>query len=180
MIIEEQVVLVDQQGRALGLQEKMQAHRDGSLHLAFSVLLYRETTQGIEFLMQQRALGKYHSGGLWTNTCCSHPRQGETLEQAGLRRLTEEMGIVGLESLDDIASFVYRAELDNQLIEHELDHVLIANGAELVIIPNPEEVASYRWWSKADLELRVVDTPELFTAWCPQVLLNAMNALSSQ
>jgi len=177
MIIEEQVVLVDLQGRALGLQEKMQAHRDGSLHLAFSVLLYRETTQGIEFLMQQRALGKYHSGGLWTNTCCSHPRQGETLEQAGLRRLTEEMGIVGLESLDDIASFDYQALLDKQSSQY---HVLIANGAELVIIPNPEEVAFYRWWSKADLELRVVDTPELFTAWCPQVLLNAMNALSSQ
>lgn len=173
-MIEEQVVLVDPQGRVLGLQEKMQAHRDGALHLAFSVLLYRESAGGREFLMQQRARGKYHSGGLWTNTCCSHPRQGETLEQAGLRRLQEEMGIAGIERLEDIATFLYRAELDNQLVEHELDHVLVAGVSGLVIEPNPDEVMDYRWWPEAELEQAVAQTPQRFTAWFPQVLAHAL------
>ncbi|WP_064605928.1 isopentenyl-diphosphate Delta-isomerase [Photobacterium sp. J15] len=167
--MEEQVVLVDPQGSVLGLQEKMQAHRDGALHLAFSVLLYRETGNGKEFLMQQRAMGKYHSGGLWTNTCCSHPRQGETLEQAGLRRLEEEMGIVDLEHLEDVAAFVYRAELDNQLVEHELDHVLVAGVSELEVTPNADEVMAYRWWPQAELEQALESEPHRFTAWFGKV-----------
>jgi len=170
IMIEEQVVLVDPQGRVQGLQEKMQAHREGALHLAFSVLLFREARDGREFLMQQRAMGKYHSGGLWTNTCCSHPRQGETMEQAGLRRLGEEMGITGIRQLKDIATFLYRAELDNQLVEHELDHVLVACASELDIAPNADEVMSYRWWPQAELERAVVSEPEQFTAWFSQVL----------
>lgn len=174
IMIEEQVVLVDPQGRVLGLQEKMQAHREGALHLAFSVLLYRETSEGKEFLMHQRAMGKYHSGGLWTNTCCSHPRQGETMEQAGLRRLDEEMGITGIRQLVDIATFLYRAELDNQLVEHELDHVLVACVSELDIAPNVNEVMSYRWWPQAELEHAVVSAPQQFTAWFPQVLAHTI------
>lgn len=173
-MIEEQVVLVDPQGRELGLQEKMQAHRDGALHLAFSVLLYRETDNGREFLMQQRALGKYHSGGLWTNTCCSHPRQGESMEQAGIRRLGEEMGISGVSQLEDIATFLYRAELDNQLVEHELDHILVACVSELEIEPNSSEVMGYRWWPQAELEQAVDSDPEQFTAWFPQVLARTL------
>ncbi|MGF1731939.1 isopentenyl-diphosphate Delta-isomerase [Photobacterium kasasachensis] len=173
-MIEEQVVLVDPQGRELGLQEKMQAHRDGALHLAFSVLLYRETNNGREFLMQQRALGKYHSGGLWTNTCCSHPRQGESMEQAGIRRLGEEMGISGVSQLEDIATFLYRAELDNQLVEHELDHILVACVSELGIEPNSSEVMGYRWWPQAELEQAVDSEPEQFTAWFPQVLARTL------
>ncbi|MGF1714899.1 isopentenyl-diphosphate Delta-isomerase [Photobacterium chitinilyticum] len=169
-MIEEQVVLVDPQGRELGLQEKMHAHREGALHLAFSVLLYRETGGGREFLMQQRAMGKYHSGGLWTNTCCSHPRQGESMEQAGIRRLGEEMGVSGISQLEDIATFLYRAELDNQLVEHELDHVLVACVSDLTIEPNISEVMSYRWWPQAELEQAVVSEPEQFTAWFSQVL----------
>ncbi|MEJ2765748.1 isopentenyl-diphosphate Delta-isomerase [Photobacterium sp. MCCC 1A19761] len=169
-MILEQVVLVDPQGRVLGSQEKMQAHRDGALHLAFSVLLYRETPHGRAYLMQQRALDKYHSGGLWTNTCCSHPRQEETLAQAGIRRLAEEMGITEVAQLEDIAHFVYRAELDNQLIEHELDHVLVACVASLTVAPNPDEVMAHRWWSEKELVQAVAETPEQFTAWFPQVL----------
>ena len=171
---EEHVVLVDPQGRVQGLQEKMQAHRDGALHLAFSVLLYRETDDGREFLLQQRAMGKYHSGGLWTNTCCSHPRQEETPELAGLRRLGEEMGIVGLSRLDDIATFLYRAELDNQLIEHELDHVLVARVSELAIAPNADEVMDFRWWPQAELEQAVAAEPHRFTAWFPEVLAHTL------
>lgn len=169
IMIEEQVVLVDPQGRELGVQEKMQAHRDGALHLAFSVLLYRDGVVGREYLLQQRAMDKYHSGGLWTNTCCSHPRQGETMAQAGIRRLGEEMGIYEVEQLDDIASFVYRAELDNQLIEHELDHVLIA-AADVAVEPNPAEVMAYRWWPQAELSQAVAEHPAQFTAWFSQVL----------
>lgn len=180
-MIEEQVVLVDLQGQVQGWQGKMQAHREGALHLAFSVLLYRETAQGREFLMHQRAMGKYHSGGLWTNTCCSHPRPSETIEQAGLRRLAEEMGITGMTRLHDIASFVYRAELDNQLTEYELDHVLVANMQEATgiqtidITPDPNEVMAYRWWSQIELEQALATDPQQFTAWFAQVLKYAID-----
>ncbi|MDV5171012.1 isopentenyl-diphosphate Delta-isomerase [Photobacterium rosenbergii] len=169
-MIEEQVILVDPQGRELGVEEKMQAHRDGVLHLAFSVLLYRDGDNEREFLMQQRALGKYHSGGLWTNTCCSHPRREETMEQAGIRRLAEEMGIVDIRALSDVASFVYHAELDNDLIEHELDHVLVAEAANIAITPNLNEVLTYRWWTQSELQVALDQEPERFTAWFPQVL----------
>ncbi|MCQ1060633.1 isopentenyl-diphosphate Delta-isomerase [Photobacterium sp. DNB23_23_1] len=173
-MIEEQVILVDPQGRELGVQEKMQAHRDGVLHLAFSVLLYRDGGNEREFLMHQRALGKYHSGGLWTNTCCSHPRLGESMAQAGIRRLEEEMGIVDIRTLSDVASFVYRAELDNDLVEHELDHVLMAPASDIVINPNPEEVLAYRWWAQSELLAALDQEPHLFTAWFPQVLVLAL------
>ncbi|KAE8176453.1 isopentenyl-diphosphate Delta-isomerase [Photobacterium carnosum] len=167
---EEYVVLVDEQGHELGLQEKMQAHREGVLHLAFSVLLYRDTPSGREYLLHQRALEKYHSGGLWTNTCCSHPRQDESFSQAGIRRLQEEMGITLSTKLTDVGQFCYYAELDNQLIEHELDHVLIANGDGLVFTPNVAEVMAYRWWSTAELKLQLQQAPQLFSAWFAQVL----------
>ncbi|MCD9464463.1 isopentenyl-diphosphate Delta-isomerase [Photobacterium phosphoreum] len=167
---EEYVILVDEQGHQLGLQEKMQAHRDGALHLAFSVLLYRDTPFGREYLLHQRALEKYHSGGLWTNTCCSHPRQRESLSQAGVRRLQEEMGITLTAPLADVGHFCYYAKLDNKLIEHELDHVLIANGEGMVFTPNPAEVMAYRWWSTAELQLQLQQAPQLFTAWFAQVL----------
>ncbi|KLV02222.1 isopentenyl-diphosphate delta-isomerase [Photobacterium aquae] len=175
-MIEEQVVLVSPDGQPIGLQEKMQAHRDGALHLAFSVLLYRQGANGREYLMQQRALGKYHSGGLWTNTCCSHPRQGETIVEAGIRRLQEEMGISGVSALEDVANFIYRAQLDNALVEHELDHVLIACTDELAFEPNPDEVMAYRWWPELELVEAVEVSPELFTAWFPQVLSHAIAA----
>lgn len=173
---EEYVVLVDEQGHECGLQEKMQAHREGALHLAFSVLLYRNTAVGREYLLHQRALGKYHSGGLWTNTCCSHPRQGETLSQAGIRRLQEEMGITITTTLTNVGQFCYYAELDNQLIEHELDHVLIANGEGLIFTPNPAEVMAYRWWPIAELQQQVQQTPQQFTAWFAQVLAEVERA----
>ncbi len=165
----EQVVLVTPEGETIGLQEKMQAHYDGQLHLAFSVLLFREGQDEREYLLHQRALGKYHSGGLWTNTCCSHPRQDESFVAAGIRRLEEEMGIAEPLPLQDIATFLYRAELDNGLVEHELDHVLIANCGPLNINPSEDEVMAYHWWPESELAAALADKPANFTAWFPQV-----------
>ncbi|MGF1693028.1 isopentenyl-diphosphate Delta-isomerase [Photobacterium kagoshimensis] len=165
----EQVVLVTPAGEPIGLQEKMQAHYDGQLHLAFSVLLYRDGQEEREYLLHQRALGKYHSGGLWTNTCCSHPRQGESFIAAAIRRLDEEMGITDFIPLQDIATFLYRAELDNGLIEHELDHVLIANCGPVNINPSEDEVMAYHWWPESELVTALADKPANFTAWFPQV-----------
>lgn len=166
---EEQVVLVDEQGQYQGLKEKMQAHLDGDLHLAFSVLLYRDTELGREYLLQQREMNKYHSGGLWTNTCCSHPRLNETIEQAGIRRLQEEMGIVADFELTDIGHFCYRAQLDNELVEHELDHILVASTPNVVVNPNPQEVMAYRWWSEAEIKQGMSLPTPLFTAWFSDV-----------
>ena len=118
--MQEQVILVDQQDREIGVAEKLEAHRKGKLHRAFSVFLFNAKD---EMLLQQRAAEKYHSGGLWTNTCCSHPRPGEPTEAAARRRLREEMGISC--NLNKAFDFIYRAEFDNGLIEHELDHVFI-------------------------------------------------------
>ncbi|WP_120511736.1 isopentenyl-diphosphate Delta-isomerase [Photobacterium salinisoli] len=173
----EYVILVNQAGEHLGLAEKMQAHRDGSLHLAFSVLLYRRTESGLEFLLQQRALTKYHSGGLWTNTCCSHPRDGESLQQAAIRRLSEEMGIRGVAQFEQVARFIYRAELDNDLTEHELDYVLVAEASELNIVPNPQEVMACRWWPQAELSACLDSNPERFTAWFSQVYHKVLASL---
>ena len=115
----ENVILVDEFDNPLGEMEKMEAHRKGMLHRAFSVFIFNDKK---ELLIQQRSIEKYHSGGLWSNTCCSHPRIDEDLLSAGKRRLMEEMGFIT--DLEKKFSFVYRAELDNNLTEHELDHVL--------------------------------------------------------
>ena len=171
----ENVILVNENGEIIGSQEKMQAHRDGHLHLAFSVLLYRDGEKGIEFLLQQRDSHKYHSGGCWTNTCCSHPREGEHMIAAGVRRLQEEMGITEPVYLQDVASFVYRAELDNDFIEYELDHVLVAKvDHQLVVEPNPNEVMAFCWWSQSELMLAMMQNPTQFTAWFPSVFSHTL------
>lgn len=155
----EHVILVDENDQQIGLMEKMEAHEKGLLHRAFSVFIFNDENQ---LLLQQRAKDKYHSGGLWTNTCCSHPREGESLLDAGKRRLHEEMGFSC--PIETVFSFIYKAELDNNLIEHELDHVLIGNYNE-VPKPNPDEVMD---WKYVDLEWVVEDmkaNPENYTAW---------------
>ena len=116
------VILVDENDNKLGLMEKLKAHEKGVLHRAFSVFLLNKSN---ELLLQKRAFSKYHSPGLWTNTCCSHPRDNETVIEAANRRLVEEMGISS--SIKPLLSFIYKAEFDNGLIEHELDHVVIGN-----------------------------------------------------
>ena len=133
--MEEQVILVDTDDQPLGLMPKMEAHEKGVLHRAFSVFVLNDKG---ELMLQQRALHKYHSPGLWTNTCCSHQRDGETNIAAGKRRLHEEMGFVT--ELREVTSFIYKAPFDNGLTEHELDHIMIGNFNDTPNI-NPEEVA---------------------------------------
>jgi isopentenyl-diphosphate delta-isomerase len=164
--MEEKVILVDSNDNSLGLMEKMKAHELGFLHRAFSVFIFNSQA---EMMLQQRAHSKYHSGGLWTNTCCSHPREGETVEQAGLRRLREEMGfetelIYGF-------SFIYKAILDDGLIEHELDHVLIGfyDGQPSI---NTDEVQSWRWVSFEQLKSDIETKPNEYTAWFKIILNN--------
>jgi isopentenyl-diphosphate delta-isomerase len=153
------VVLVDEQDNETGLMEKMEAHQKGVLHRAFSVFIFNDAGQ---FLLQQRAFTKYHSGGLWTNTCCSHPRQGEKILEAATRRLQEEMGFVV--PLQPQFSFIYYRELDNDLIEHELDHVVFGkfNGIPAI---NLEEVASYKYIDKEALIADMNSQPDHYTEW---------------
>ncbi len=155
----EQVVLVDEQDRELGLMEKMEAHEKALLHRAFSVFVFNDKGQ---LMIQQRALHKYHSGGLWTNTCCSHPRQGETVIEAGKRRLQEEMGFTC--ELKKVFDFIYRAELDKGLTEHEFDHVMIGAYNDEPNI-NPEEVASWEWIEMDELKDDIKNHPEKYTEW---------------
>ena len=155
----EQVILVDALDNVVGTMEKMEAHREGVLHRAFSVMAFN--TKG-EVLLQKRASSKYHSGGLWTNTCCSHPAPGEPIDQAVKRRLQYEMGIDVDPSF--AFKFTYRAELDHGLTEHELDHVFTAtfDGVPQV---NPHEVEDWKYMGLADLREDLARAPERYTAW---------------
>lgn len=153
------VILVDEQDQPTGTMEKMEAHRQGLLHRAFSVFILNEHQ---EMLLQQRAIHKYHSGGLWTNACCSHPMPGEQVEAAAHRRLGEELGIDCY--LTPLFSFSYRTEFDNGLTEHEFDHVLLGHYSGPVK-PNPEEVAGYRYVSFAEIDQLLENTPHVFTTW---------------
>jgi isopentenyl-diphosphate delta-isomerase len=156
---EERVILVDEKDREIGTKEKLATHRDGDLHRAFSILVFDDHGQ---LLLQRRAASKYHSALLWSNTCCGHPRPGESLEHAAHRRLVEEMGFDCDLSVE--ASFIYRAELENGLIENELDHVLVGR---FIGIPDPcpQEVEAWRWTKLADLSDDMRQRPKLYTAW---------------
>ncbi|NCT94573.1 MAG: isopentenyl-diphosphate Delta-isomerase [Chitinophagaceae bacterium] len=155
----EQVVLVDKQDTAIGVMEKMEAHQKALLHRAFSVFVF---TDDGKLILQQRAMDKYHSPGLWTNTCCSHPRPGEDLSQAAARRLKEEMGFETI--LYKAFDFIYEASFDNGLTEHEFDHVFIGyyNGA---VVPDPLEVASVDFRSMDTISEQLLTAPDDFTAW---------------
>ena len=155
----EYVILVDEQDNELGLMEKIEAHEKGLLHRAFSVFILNQKN---ELLLQQRALHKYHSGGLWTNTCCSHPRQGESNIEAAHRRMQEEMGMDA--PMEKLLDFIYKAEFDNNMTEHELDHVFIGYSEENPKI-NPDEVAAYKWVNLDELKNDMQANPALYTAW---------------
>lgn len=157
--MEEFVVLVDQDDQKLGLMEKQQAHIAGMLHRAFSVFVFN--SKG-ELMIQQRAASKYHSPTLWTNTCCSHPRDNETYKEAAHRRLQEEMGFDC--ELEYKFNFIYKAHLENDLIEHELDHVFIGTFDEEPKL-NPDEVMAYRWVELDDLKKDIDKNPQNYTAW---------------
>ena len=156
---EELVILVNKQGEQIGLMPKMEAHEKAILHRAFSVFIFNDNN---ELMLQQRALDKYHSPGLWTNTCCSHQRDGETNIEAGKRRLQEEMGFVT--DLKESISFIYKAPFDNGLTEHEYDHVLLGNYNDSPKI-NLDEVASWKWMKLEDVKIDIALHPEIYTEW---------------
>lgn len=158
----EQVILVDGDDRGIGYMEKLAAHREGLLHRAFSVFIFDGDGR---LLLQRRALGKYHSPGLWSNTCCGHPRPGEDTLSAAQRRLVEEMGLHC--ELRHVHSFMYRADLGNGLWEHELDHVFVGTTPSEPL-PNPDEVAEWRAVPRVALEEELAHAPGDFTVWFPQ------------
>lgn len=153
------VILVDEQDMPVGAMEKMEVHQKALLHRAFSIFIFNERG---EMLLHKRADKKYHSGGLWTNACCSHPRPGEDTLAAAGKRLQEEMGIVtGIKKAFD---FVYRAELDNGLTEHEFDHVFtgVYSGE---IVPDKEEVSDYCYKAIDEIKDSIRTHPQKYTEW---------------
>lgn len=158
-----EVILVNQQDEAIGSMEKLEAHQKGLLHRAFSIFIFN--TEG-ELLLQRRAIEKYHSGGLWTNTCCSHPEPGESLLSAGNRRLMEEMGFST--PIRPLFAFVYKASFANGLIEHEFDHVFVGEF-DGEVDANKEEVMEYKWISYQSLKEVALSKPESFTFWFLEV-----------
>lgn len=153
------VILVDEHDNEVGTMEKMEAHTSGTLHRALSVFVFN--SEG-KWLMHRRAVDKYHSGGLWTNACCSHPRQGEATIDAATRRLNEEMGMSCM--IHHQFSFVYKASLDKNLIEHELDHVFIGYS-DSKPEPNPTEVAEWKYLSSEELEGELQESSSKYTEW---------------
>ncbi|MCB7480925.1 isopentenyl-diphosphate Delta-isomerase [Christiangramia sediminis] len=156
---EEKVILVNEKDQQIGLMEKIEAHEKALLHRAFSVFVFNDKN---ELMIQQRALSKYHSPGLWTNTCCSHQREGESNIEAGKRRLQEEMGFST--ELKDTISFIYKAPFDNGLTEHEFDHILVGNFEGKPNL-NPDEVASWKWVSLEHLQVDMEKNPHIYTEW---------------
>lgn len=168
----DKLVLVDGLNRPLGTASKEQVHVDGLLHRAFSVVLVRGEGTDAQVLLARRALEKYHSGGLWANSCCSHPRAGEEVLDAAYRRVTEELGVSAL-NLYEVAAFAYRAVFDNGLIEYEFDHVLVGTY-EGEFDLDPTEVSEVRWVRVDDLARELVEKPADFCAWAPTVFSLAL------
>ena len=169
----EEVILVDANDQEIGVAEKIKAHETGQLHRAFSVFVFNSKGQ---LLIHQRALEKYHSGGLWTNTCCSHPRPSETTVDAAHRRLQEEMGMDC--KLTEQFQFIYKAKLGNGLIEHEYDHVFVGR-TDIMPNPNSNEVAKINYISLEELEQAIVSHPEKYTAWFKICLIKHAPVLKS-
>ena len=156
---EEKVILVDKNDNQVGLMPKLEAHEKGVLHRAFSIFIFNSK---YELLLQRRASSKYHSGGLWTNTCCSHPREGEDILDAANRRLDEEMGIKT--SLRKVYDFIYKAELDNQLTEHEFDHVFYGVFDNDPIL-NEDEAEDFKWADMETLNNDIIKNEDNYTVW---------------
>ncbi|PKP17573.1 MAG: isopentenyl-diphosphate delta-isomerase [Bacteroidetes bacterium HGW-Bacteroidetes-23] len=156
---EEKVILVNENDEPIGLMEKLEAHEKAVLHRAFSVFILNDKN---EVMLQQRAHHKYHSPLLWTNTCCSHQREGESNIEAGTRRLQEEMGFTA--ELKELFHFIYKAPFDNGLTEHELDHVMIGYYSEEPKI-NPDEVESWKWMSIEAIKDDIQTQSENYTVW---------------
>jgi len=163
------VALVDNSGNILGYAEKLLAHQRGDLHLAFSLMVVRRVDNHIECLLQRRALHKYHSGGLWTNTCCSHPFPDEPIKVAAQRRVMDELGIQKSLDISSIGRIQYRHSLDNNLIEHELNNLLVAEVTDINWTANKDEVMEVKWWKEKDITKMLREHPDTFTAWFTEV-----------
>ena len=181
----DKLILVDALDRQIGTATKEQAHREGLLHRAFSVVLVRKKAHNgdgekpVELLVTRRALGKYHSGGLWTNSCCSHPRVDEDVEQAAHRRVREELG-VEVHNLREICAFVYRAVFDNGMTEYEYDHVLLADFEDKDELElDPDEVCEYRWETPDSLSRELTENPAAFAPWALTVFPLVFSACAS-
>ena len=165
------VILVNEKDQSVGEMEKLEAHQKCLLHRAFSVFVFNYKN---ELLLQKRALGKYHSEGLWTNTCCSHPEPNESILDAGKRRLKEEMNYSC--DLKEGFSFIYKVDFENGLSEHELDHVIIGYSNEDPIL-NPEEASDYKWLSIEEIEKQIEKNKDEFTFWFVLILTKYKNEL---
>lgn len=157
--MKEYIIIVDKFDKEIGKIEKMEAHHKGILHRAFSILVFNSKNQ---LLLQKRSLKKYHSPGLWTNTCCSHPKYGEELGEAIHRRLREEMGFTC--ELKEIFSFIYKIELEKDLFENEYDHVFIGRY-DGEVIANEDEVDDFKWVNINEIKNDILENPELYTYW---------------
>lgn len=164
--MQESVILVNEHDQPTGTMEKMEAHRQGLLHRAFSVFVFNDRN---ELLLQRRALSKYHSAGLWTNTCCSHPRPGEDTEAAAHRRLQEEMGFDC--ALELKTTFVYKTLFDNGLTEHEFDYVFTGTFNHDPVI-NREEAEGFAWRAIAEIKRDMIMQPGQYTSWFRIALQN--------
>jgi len=164
--MEEHVILVDEKDNHIGTMEKMQAHMEGKLHRAFSVFILNNKGQ---LMLQRRAMNKYHGGGLWTNTCCSHPRLNEAVESAAKRRLQEEMGFTC--DLKELYWFIYKTNVNNGLIEHELDHVFVGkfDGQPKI---NLDEVHEWKWIGLPELKEDMEKNPQDYTFWFKKIMEN--------
>ncbi len=168
---DDEVVLVDERDAIVGVAPKLDVHRDGRLHRAVSVVLFDDRGR---VMLQRRADGKYHSGGLWSNSCCGHPRPGESVEEAAGRRLNVDLGVEGCD-VTRVGELTYRADLGNGLVEHELDHVVVGQWGGTVV-PNPLEVAEIRWVDPRSFIAELAAIPSAFTAWAGAVIACALRA----
>ena len=167
---EELVVLVDLQGNPIGIKNKIEAHQNGDLHSAFSIFIFNDKA---EILLQRREIGKYHSGGLWSNTCCSHPFHGESIVQAGQRRLQEEMGFSC--ELFEAFTTIYNVRCNNELVEHEYNTVLVGRYNRQPNI-NKAEVDEWKWVSTDDLYRDIKNNSSDYTAWFELLLDDAIKS----
>lgn len=161
---EESLILVDKHDTEIGAGLKLHVHQHGLLHRAFSIFVFNGQGQ---LMLQQRALGKYHSGGLWTNTCCGHPRPGELVASAARRRLQEEMGFEC--PLVEVGTLTYKAQVSNDLIEHEFDHIYVGQFDALAK-PDPTEALDWKWIDTSALSDQLTAQPELYTVWFKKIL----------
>lgn len=168
------VVLVDEEDQPVGTAEKLQAHAEGWLHRALSVFVFDADGR---LLLQQRSSDKYHSGGLWSNTCCSHPYPDEDPMTAAHRRLDEEMGFSC--SLTPLFPFTYRASVGSGLVEHEYDHVFVGHVTDCTLHPDPDEVSDWAWMSADRLRADVTTAPSHYTVWFQRLLDPVLSRLSS-